>query len=533
MSRALQFAQAAVATPDADDPDQERRTRRLLDLWIIAWESDAMPLATEAVGRARTIAAGMPDSQTKAKVLYAAATDMWSQGRHYDSSALYDASMAVASAVGDEQTWADSASVLAHTVAESQARGGRGAMLVDAVLSLELRFDGAFWQYWRVVDLIQALWALGRWTFAVELGRRATDAARRYGLEDRYAPWLWAGDPLIELGRYDEIEAAMKRESGSHVAVHSFNSNASLAVRTCVAQGRIAEARAAAGQWPEIPGVSAQGWRLESAVVLARAEHRFDAVRAAVDELLGMAASDDAYGPTWFTLWPAIGAAADEATTLRRRRRADEAAAAAADGAAWLAQLAALRVVIDADGGPGPFLGAVAVAAEAEALRAADQPSIDAWQEAVDRWVSLGHPYQTAYSQFRLAEAMLDAGDAQHEAAANLAYARAGASGLGAAGLLAEIDALAGRARIRVVPAVDAPDPARRGTKATSARLTERERAILALVAAGHTNREIGGQLFISEKTVSVHVSNAMGKLDALSRYEAAAIAEREGLLQI
>ena len=61
--------------------------------------------------------------------------------------------------------------------------------------------------------------------------------------------------------------------------------------------------------------------------------------------------------------------------------------------------------------------------------------------------------------------------------------------------------------------------------------LTARERDVVRLVAAGHTNREIGDQLFISEKTVSVHVSNAMAKLGALSRYEAAAAAEREGLL--
>ena len=61
--------------------------------------------------------------------------------------------------------------------------------------------------------------------------------------------------------------------------------------------------------------------------------------------------------------------------------------------------------------------------------------------------------------------------------------------------------------------------------------LTGRERSVLALVAEGHTNREIGDRLFISEKTVSVHVSNAMAKLGALSRYEAAAAAQRQGLL--
>ena len=68
-------------------------------------------------------------------------------------------------------------------------------------------------------------------------------------------------------------------------------------------------------------------------------------------------------------------------------------------------------------------------------------------------------------------------------------------------------------------------------SEASVAMLTGRERDVIRLVAAGHTNREIGDRLFISEKTVSVHVSNAMAKLGALSRYEAAAAAEHQGLL--
>ncbi|HWU21757.1 MAG TPA: response regulator transcription factor, partial [Nocardioides sp.] len=62
-------------------------------------------------------------------------------------------------------------------------------------------------------------------------------------------------------------------------------------------------------------------------------------------------------------------------------------------------------------------------------------------------------------------------------------------------------------------------------------RLTERESEILALVAEGRTNGEIGKQLFISTKTVSVHVSNILGKLGASGRTEAAAIARRDGLV--
>ena len=53
---------------------------------------------------------------------------------------------------------------------------------------------------------------------------------------------------------------------------------------------------------------------------------------------------------------------------------------------------------------------------------------------------------------------------------------------------------------------------------------------MLALVADGATNREIGAQLFMAEKTASVHVSRILAKLDVRSRTEAAAVAHRLGL---
>jgi DNA-binding NarL/FixJ family response regulator len=55
---------------------------------------------------------------------------------------------------------------------------------------------------------------------------------------------------------------------------------------------------------------------------------------------------------------------------------------------------------------------------------------------------------------------------------------------------------------------------------------------VLSLVAAGRTNRQIGTELFISEKTAGVHVSNILGKLGAGGRTEAAAIAHRLGLVR-
>jgi len=53
---------------------------------------------------------------------------------------------------------------------------------------------------------------------------------------------------------------------------------------------------------------------------------------------------------------------------------------------------------------------------------------------------------------------------------------------------------------------------------------------VLALVAQGRTNREIGERLFISQKTVGVHVGNILAKLAVSGRVEAAAVAIRLGL---
>jgi Bacterial regulatory proteins, luxR family len=53
---------------------------------------------------------------------------------------------------------------------------------------------------------------------------------------------------------------------------------------------------------------------------------------------------------------------------------------------------------------------------------------------------------------------------------------------------------------------------------------------VLVLVSQGRTNREIGENLFISEKTASVHVSNILAKLGVANRAEAGAKARTLGL---
>lgn len=60
--------------------------------------------------------------------------------------------------------------------------------------------------------------------------------------------------------------------------------------------------------------------------------------------------------------------------------------------------------------------------------------------------------------------------------------------------------------------------------------LTEREAEVVALIAEGLSNKEIGARLFITEKTASHHVSSVLGKLGVARRAEAAALAVRQGI---
>ena len=139
------------------------------------------------------------------------------------------------------------------------------------------------------------------------------------------------------------------------------------------------------------------------------------------------------------------------------------------------------------------------------------------WAETVTAFERYGHRFEQARSAARWAAALRgvgDAGRAGEVAAAALVVARE----LGAAPLVAELRPLARG---------HGSDGAANGVEV----LTPREREVLALVAEGRSNREIGEQLFVSTKTASVHVSNILAKLSAHSRTEAAALARRRGLL--
>jgi DNA-binding NarL/FixJ family response regulator len=102
---------------------------------------------------------------------------------------------------------------------------------------------------------------------------------------------------------------------------------------------------------------------------------------------------------------------------------------------------------------------------------------------------------------------------------------------IGAAPIVAAVTDIARRAGIDLATTARTPEPASRVDRRLIEQLTPRERDVLALVAAGHSNPEIAERLFITPKTASVHLTNIKGKLGVRSRIEAATVAVRLGLV--
>ena len=103
---------------------------------------------------------------------------------------------------------------------------------------------------------------------------------------------------------------------------------------------------------------------------------------------------------------------------------------------------------------------------------------------------------------------------------------------LGSDWLTGEIRALGERGRLDLGHGGEQPAASGDDGKATPGPedpfgLTPRERQVLALLAEGATNRQIGAALFMAEKTASVHVSRILRKLGVSSRTQAAAVAHR------
>jgi len=333
-----------------------------------------------------------------------------------------------------------------------------------------------------------------------------------------------AAEGLIRLGRWPEAETVLAR----HNAVAAFplsilraaGAGAKLAARrgesdrarillstacaqTCdgVHQAFLdvttADIHLILGEWAEAAVAAEQGWSSTPVTtVLWSARFAMLSVSAAVEQALDARARREsvAVDATIAELRERLDGVREAAGARTGERLALDTAAHLAHGVASLTRLA--------DPDPG------------------------AWAEAAQRWRDLGDRWGVAVAQLREADAAAATG-ATAKAATALRNAHRNASEIGAAPILDQVVALSRRTRLHVdLPTrvvLDATSVDRLG-------LTARETEVLALVSAGHTNREIGAELFVSEKTASVHVSNILRKLGVTSRVDAAAVAQRLGV---
>lgn len=385
-------------------------------------------------------------------------------------------------------------------------------------------------------NLVEALDQDGRVADAVELGNEGVDALRPLGQGGWMAYVLgWVSSELVRLGRLDEAGEAVGMGLGT--AIEGID----LATLHCVAaevaihrgareEGRLAVERAeqAAGQTTD---VMIRAMLLDRAALVALGCGDVDRAAALADQ--GIA--DEVEGGYLFytgrTYTIGLCAHADRA---ERARALGESGAAAEAERAGAEMLARLERLLDADGWlgtPPPESLARGATARAEDSRLRAIPDPDAWDRAAATWEELGFPIELAYARWREAEATLAAGGSRSDAAGPLQQAARLAEDSGAASLAAEVAALARRARIDLGLAAESESAHPPEGEAERFGLTDRELDVLALIAAGRTNPEIGETLFISAKTASAHVSHILSKLEVRSRLDAATAAHRLGLV--
>ncbi len=169
---------------------------------------------------------------------------------------------------------------------------------------------------------------------------------------------------------------------------------------------------------------------------------------------------------------------------------------------------------------------AFALMCAAEVARAGRDAEPAVWERVATLFEAQLQPYPAAYARMRFAEALLDRGG-RSTATFALRTAERTARGLGARPLLGDVIELAGRGRVVLTdPAATDPVDGPTGEPVATPldALTARELEVLVELAEGRTNRAIAERLFISEKTVGVHVARIFAKIGVHSRVQASAL---------
>ena len=545
--RAVALGRSALALVDADqDPALAAGLHERIGRFLVlsGLSQDALDELGQAV---ELMPAGAPPAD-RARVLSAEAHLLMLMGRGAEAQERCEVALALAREAGSRHSECAILNTLGGSLAMSgDDEGGLARLLEARTLAEEISDPEELIRVY--INLPEILDRMGRLQEAVEVSREGVAMARREGIP--------AGLPsliselvvrLIRVGRWSEADEilpeALAATEGWGVGVSS----------TLVADALLRALRGdAAGAEEALEKADralrqAVGSMWTAPVTVARAEWALwsgqpERAREAVGTELARLEPTDELAPQYLAPVVAVGVRAEADLAARARATGDGAAEAeAVRRAETIYELGCDLLRRDA-GWEAPVHVA---GAEAELARARGAMTEDTWPPMIERWDELGNVFMAAYARWRHAASILERGGPRGDVPATLSRAHTDAVALGAMPLRAEVDGLARRARI----ALDEPPPdtalrsagspgspgsaGSPGSEPTAAErigLTARELDVLTLVAQGSTNREIAGALYISQKTVTVHVSRILAKLDARSRVEAAGLAQRLGLL--
>jgi DNA-binding NarL/FixJ family response regulator len=520
--RQLRRLASFLAEQPEHDPALLCRVQERLAYFLLDIDEDEEAIAMAAAA----VEALPPDPPTRerARALGTHAKSLLSYADTDQASARAMEAEAAASAAGAPWLQADALATLASVreraglIAEAKATGARALELATAtdMAGVELRVRTLLARLHLESGDLTAAAALAH--AGVERAANAGLTMAPYGLDLQYLHYLAHHAD----GSWDH---AQQIADGFPVRVASVAEArlSAMALFIDVARGsqRVAERRAGLEPYLATDLLTeyiARGLFAEDAYWAGELQEAVTAARATIAAATAWAGED--YGAQ--VIRPAAVGIAALADLARLARAAGQPAEALVAEAELLANLAR-------SGAGGKRRAAAALGvdgrgwlarAEAELRRAAGDNDPANWRAVLEAFGS-AFVYETARSRWRLAEALAEAGD-RDQAQQQWQLAAATANDIGASRLLAALGDLGRRARLGA--------GARAARDSPLAILTSRELEVLRSLAAGRSNKEIAAELFISDKTVSVHVSNILAKFGAASRTEAAAIAHDNGV---
>jgi DNA-binding CsgD family transcriptional regulator len=525
--RSIDFVRAALAElPAVADPMRAGILQHRL-AWYLN-ESGDWQAGVAALERAAELIPIDPPTPERARILADLAHSLMVRSRYGDSLALGEAALAISRGVGARVPEARALNVIGLDLA-CRSDFERGIPILREGHELAVELGDPLAIFLTAVGLGWALDESARHDESLELARATHDRIRELGAEARFGGQLASKEAraLIELGRWAEAWELIDRTIERGTTRYAMRWLLSNRMRLATARGDFGAVTAdlatyealgerVLGPDPDLINVR----RAELAVTSGQPLGARNLVR---DTIAGIA-EPELDSDARMLLLLGLRAEAAEADAASSVGDADRLAAAVAAAEQLSEELAAhLARVAEVAPNPAPVIEADRALAEALLARARGNHDPEAWEAAVAGRRRLGRPYELALALHEAAVTHL-ALRRREDGAADLTEAHAIAVDLGAVPLRVRVEALARRARIGL-EGVDTADDT-----ATRLGLTRREREVLALLADGRSNRQIGEQLYMAESTAGVHVSNILAKLGVTRRSEAAALAHRMGL---